>query len=204
MSQQPNVAGRVRSISARRVEIREAALTLFSERGYHGTGMEHIAAAVGLSPSSLYNHWGSKQDLLQDIMVTTMRDLLAAFDVAVREDSQSAALSAAMQAHVRYHATHHRDVRIGNREIPSLTNPTQGLVKTMRRDYARSWQELIARGVAAGEFVSVSPQLAAYALLEMGIGVSQWFRPSGPLSLDRIAREYGEMALRLVGSRQLP
>jgi AcrR family transcriptional regulator len=177
---------------------------LFSDRGYHGTGMEHIAAHVGLSPSSLYNHWKSKQELLQDIMVATMDDLLAGFDAAVSEmDSSSAALSAAMQAHVRYHATHHRDARIGNREIPSLATPARDRVKGMRHAYAKKWEAMISLGVAQGRFAAVSPQLAAYALLEMGIGVSQWYRPSGRLSLDLVAKEYGEMALRLVGSDEL-
>lgn len=132
-------------------------------------------------------------------MMTTMEDLLAGFAVAVHADSPAEKLRRAMESHVRYHATHRRDVRIGNREIPSLEEPAQGSVRQLRRDYALGWRALIERGIAGGQFVTPSAQLAAYALLEMGIGVSQWYRESWPLSLDQIARHYGEMALRQLG-----
>ena len=57
-------------------------MLLFSQRGYYGTGMEDIAAEVGLRASSLYNHVRSKQELLAAIMTETMRDLLAAYEQA--------------------------------------------------------------------------------------------------------------------------
>jgi hypothetical protein len=90
-------------------------------------------------------------------------------------------------------------VRIGNREIPSLDEPSQTQVRQLRRDYARAWQRMIEAGVDMGDFNTLSPQLAAYALLEMGIGVSQWYREDGALSLDEIAFHYADMALRQLG-----
>ena len=45
----------------RRDQIAAAALDLFDQRGYHATGMEDIAKAVGMRASSLYNHFSSKQ-----------------------------------------------------------------------------------------------------------------------------------------------
>jgi AcrR family transcriptional regulator len=191
------------SPSARREQIREAALSAFAERGYHGTGMEDIAQVVGMRASSLYNHVSSKQELLADIMIQTMRDLLDAFATATSSGAPAQRLGQAMDAHVRYHATHRRDVRIGNREIPSLEENSQATVRQMRRDYARGWQRLIDEGVALGQFETPSSQLSAYALLEMGIGVSQWYREDGPLSLDEIIAQYSEMALRQLGRRNL-
>jgi AcrR family transcriptional regulator len=190
-------------LTGRKADIREAALTLFAERGYHGTGMEDIAALVGIRASSLYNHVPSKQLLLVDIMRTTMQELLLGFDQAIAvagEDDPRAGLRLAMEAHVRYHGTHRRDARIGNREIPSLEEPHQSAIRQQRRMYARRWQGLIEAGVAAGRFSTPSPQLSTYALLEMGIGVSQWFHEDGPLGLDEIAGHYGEMALRQLGA----
>lgn len=178
-------------------------MTVFSERGYHGTGMEEIARQVGIRASSLYNHVSSKQELLADIMVQTMRDLLAAFATATAWGTPADQLGRAMQAHVRYHATHRRDVRIGNREIPSLEGEAQATVRRLRRDYARGWQRLIEQGIALGQFETPSSQLSAYALLEMGIGVSQWYREDGPLSLDDIAAHYSEMALRQLARHSL-
>jgi hypothetical protein len=100
---------------------------------------------------------------------------------------------------VRYHGAHPREAHIGNRELASLRQPEQSVVRELRRQYARGWQVLIQSGVDAGIFRTLSVQLSAYALLEMGIGVSQWYKESGPMTLDDIAFHYGEMALRQVG-----
>lgn len=185
----------------RRADIEDAALTLFAERGYHGTGMEDIARLVGIRASSLYNHVDSKQELLASIMVRTMQELLAEFATATAKGWPLSQLRAAMQAHVRYHASHRRDVRIGNREIASLEQPAQDVLRALRRDYARGWQAMIEAGVQAGQLQAPSPQLAAYALLEMGIGVSQWYREDGPLTLDEIALHYADMAQRQLERR---
>ncbi|MEV0810436.1 TetR/AcrR family transcriptional regulator [Micromonospora sp. NPDC050200] len=41
-----------------------AASQLFAEHGYHGTSMRDIAAAAGIRPASLYNHFPGKEDIL--------------------------------------------------------------------------------------------------------------------------------------------
>ncbi|HYN99390.1 MAG TPA: TetR family transcriptional regulator [Actinomycetota bacterium] len=46
-----------------RARIRDAALALFGERGFDGTGMRAIAADAGVSPALVIHHFGSKQGL---------------------------------------------------------------------------------------------------------------------------------------------
>ncbi|MCR4939677.1 MAG: TetR/AcrR family transcriptional regulator [Treponemataceae bacterium] len=48
--------------------ILEAALTLFSERGYDGTSVEQIAQAVGIKAPSLYKHFKGKEEILNAII----------------------------------------------------------------------------------------------------------------------------------------
>jgi AcrR family transcriptional regulator len=193
----------VPATTIRKSQIRDAAVVLFSERGYYGTSMEDIAAQIGMRASSLYNHVRSKQELLAGIMHDTMQELINAFDQAVASGGLTDQLRAAMEAHVHYHGTHSDEAHIGNREIASLQRPQRDEVVALRRRYARSWQALIQAGIDEGVFDSASAQLSAYALLEMGIGVSQWYREDGPLSLDEIAFQYGEMALRQVGATRV-
>ena len=52
----------------RRGEVVAAAARLFSERGYHGTSIQHLADALGLRKGSIYAHIGSKEDLLYDVV----------------------------------------------------------------------------------------------------------------------------------------
>lgn len=183
----------------RRDEIRAAAAALFAERGYYGTGMRDIAAAVGMRAPSLYNHVDSKQTLLREIMLATMATLLDEHERVLRTtDDVTERLRRSMEAHVRYHARHPLDVQVGNREIASLQEPARGEIRELRRRYAHSWQLLIERGVELGRFATASAQMSAYAMLEMGIGVALWYREDGPLSESEVAYLYGDMALKLV------
>jgi AcrR family transcriptional regulator len=186
----------------RKSDIREAALTLFAERGYHATSMDDIGRFIGVKGPSLYNHLKSKQELLVDIMVTTMIALHAQFDRVNSYGGPSERLRKAMEAHVRYHATHPRDVRIGNREIPSLEEPAHELVLRLRNEYENKWRRLIQEGIDCGDFSIPSPRVAVYAILEMGIGVAQWYRPDGSLSLEEICELYAEMASRLLSGQR--
>ena len=183
----------------RREQIKEAALSLFAERGYQGTSMEAIARRVGVRASSLYNHIDSKQELLVEIMMATMEDLIAGFQYATLNGSLVDKLRRAMEAHVYYHAQHQPEVRVGNGELLRLEEPARSAVIDLRSRYAMMWQKLIESGQQEGAFRMPSAQLATYALLEMGIGVSLWYRADGPLSLEYIASVYAEMAAHLLG-----
>lgn len=54
-------------------KILNAAILLFSERGYEGTSMKQIAQAVGLTESAIYRHFKGKEDLLAGIIALTER-----------------------------------------------------------------------------------------------------------------------------------
>ena len=48
--------------------ILEEALTLFSENGYDGTGVEQIAEKVGIKAPSLYKHFKGKEDIMNALI----------------------------------------------------------------------------------------------------------------------------------------
>ena len=54
------------------------ALTLFSEHGFDGVSVKEIAHAVGIKDSSLYNHYRSKQEIFDTILVEVAKILKAA------------------------------------------------------------------------------------------------------------------------------
>ena len=48
--------------------ILNAALKLFSERGYEGASMSDIADLLGITKAALYKHYKSKQEILDSII----------------------------------------------------------------------------------------------------------------------------------------
>ncbi len=62
-----------------RQAILNAALSLFSVKGYEGVPVKEIAKAVGIQDSSLYKHFAGKQEIFD----TLMRDMNRKFDETV-------------------------------------------------------------------------------------------------------------------------
>jgi AcrR family transcriptional regulator len=189
--------------TGRWLDVQEAALTLFSERGYHGTTMKHVAALLGVQAPSLYNHVVSKQEILQRIMTTGMRRLASYQEQALASSPKaSEQLRAMTEAHVLMHIRHRRSAMVGDREIGNLEEPTQREVRDERDAYERRFRAVIQRGVDEGSFRVDSIKLASFAIIEMATSVAVWFNPEGPLSPEDVAREYGEMASRIVGAKR--
>ena len=52
-----------------RIAIEDAAVELFMEHGYHATSMRQIAEHAGLALGGIYNHFSSKEELFEGIIV---------------------------------------------------------------------------------------------------------------------------------------
>jgi AcrR family transcriptional regulator len=100
--------------------VREAALRLFAERGYHGTALRQVADALGIRTPSLYDHMRAKQDLLRDIVEETTEQVWADYERAVDGvDDVTDRLRRAVQVYALQHATHRREALIVNRTSPA-------------------------------------------------------------------------------------
>lgn len=52
-----------------RLAIEEAAIDLFLEQGYHATSMRQIAEQAGLALGGIYNHFASKDEIFEAIII---------------------------------------------------------------------------------------------------------------------------------------
>ena len=189
-----------RSTTANRGTVLDAACLLFADRGYRATSMKDIATELGVRAPSLYNHVSSKQEILYAIMDTAMDRALAALDEALDGvDDVADQLRRATESLVLDFLRYPAEVTVCNVEVRSL-DPGFRLAIVAKRDrYAARVRRIIEHGCRTGRFRTPTPQIAAFAVLEMGNSAKSWFKPGGRYTDIYVARAYGEFALRVVG-----
>lgn len=178
----------------------QAAIENFQRLGYHGTSMRDIARDAGVTVASIYHHFPSKQDILQQIMVQVLGDAISVTRSALVRagSSPSEQLAAVMRAWVLFHTSRRSEAMIGASEIRSLEEGGRSLVVTLRDEQEKLFREVIERGVEVGEFRTDHPREASWAIITMGNTVASFFRSSGPLSSEQIADIYADLALGTV------
>lgn len=179
----------------------DAALTLFAQRGYHGTALSQLAEALGIRTPSLYNHMRSKQELLETIIGRTLDDVLADFEAVTGVDDPAQRLRNATRVYALRHATHRREALVVNRDTSSLAEAGLTAMRERRREHERAFRAVIIDGVERGVFSVGSPALASFAILEMTVSIARWFRDDGSRTAEQVADEYAEFALRIVRYR---
>ena len=182
-----------------------AAIDLFYERGYEAATLRQLAAALGVQAGSLYNYVSSKQELLYTIVRSVVEQLVAeSRRVVEASDGTLDRLRRLVEHTVIFHATHTKEVFIGNHELRSLEPANLAEVMALRDAFEHLYQEMLREGMQQGIFAPADVKVTSYALLAMCTGVSRWYRPSGRLDAACIAALYADIAVRAVTAGTAP
>jgi AcrR family transcriptional regulator len=176
--------------------IEQAAIELFSQRGYHATTMREIAAAVDIQPAAIYHWYASKEAILVHLQDTFMERLTeAVVRAADRHERPALRLAALVREHVVFHGLHARAAFVTDSEIRALTDgPRQRLI-AQRDVYQQRFAETIRDGIRDGSLRSSNARVATYAILLQCTGVALWFDPAGSLGLEEVAELHVELVL---------
>lgn len=182
-----------------RADIRRAALQLFSEVGFHGTGIRRIADAAGVSLATLYHYMSGKEDLLAEMMSETILTLLRDAELALQGVlSPSDRVRRLVAVHIRDHIEQRELCIIADTELRSLSDEHRALVVRYRDDYEALWKRTVQAGARVGDFSVTDIDVTVKALLDMCTGVVHWFRPEGRVTMDDLIGIYVDLCLAML------
>jgi AcrR family transcriptional regulator len=173
------------------------AAQVFTERGYDGTSMEHLARAAGITKSSFYHHVTGKEELLRRSLDRALDGLFGVLDAADTGPAV-ARLEHVLRAAVRVLAAEQPHVTLllrvrGNTEV-------ERAALARRREFDRRVADLVRRAAADGDLrCDIGPDLAARLLFGTVNSLIEWYTPGGRLSPDDIGDAL--VALTLDGLR---
>ncbi len=180
-----------------RDRIRVEAATLFSDRGFNGTSMADLAAAVGITKSSLYHHFSSKQALLSEIIELTVNRVTPLVrEVADLDLPAGERLGRAVALHTVEAIRDQAAVACFIEEGRYLAPDFMATHVANRDAYEQLFRGMLQEGIDSGEFAEQDAAITAKAVLGMCNSVVRWFKPGGDHSPDEIAEEIAQFAVR--------
>ncbi|MCI5080678.1 MAG: TetR/AcrR family transcriptional regulator [Saprospiraceae bacterium] len=177
--------------SLRKQEILEAAARLFRDRGYPATSMRHLAEEVQLKASSLYNHIGSKEEILKTICFDNARRFADGMtDVQANQELGAAGkIKALIRLHIQI-ATHDlTSVTAFNDEWRHLSEPHLSEFKKMRKNYENAFKDILTQGIEEGIFRSQNPTILLYSILSSFRWLYDWFKPERSIDSKQLEEE---------------
>jgi AcrR family transcriptional regulator len=184
-------------VLSRKQEIRQVAGRMFRERGYSATSMRELAKAVGIEAPSLYNHFASKEALLNDICFGMAEAFFVAFKSATEEEQDaSAALQAAMQAHLNTIASHLELSEVFFREWPRLSEPELSRFRQLRSRYEAGFRKLLREGMQSGQFQKLNDKVAVFTMLSALNAAGDILRSRSSPDADELSRQMSRLLLK--------
>lgn len=174
---------------SKRDTITKIAAALFRKKGFKGTSMRELADNIGVEASSLYNHIGSKSELLQSICFKVANDFTQHLHQV--EDSGFDAvqqLKELIRFHIHMMLESYDEVYVANHEWKQLQEPYHSNFLHQRKNYELRLTEIVQQGIQQKKFKNIHPQVAVFTILSAVRGLEFWQRHKKNISVDELEK----------------
>jgi AcrR family transcriptional regulator len=126
----------------RRERILASATSLFEENGFHGAGIDDIAAAAGVTGPAIYRHFKNKDAVLVALFDRLAERLTAILDTVAVLDGREA-LETLVRLHGRLAFEERALIVVYISEERNLPEPERRRVRRFQRAYVEAWADLL-------------------------------------------------------------
>jgi AcrR family transcriptional regulator len=167
----------------------DVALRVFAERGFDGSSMDDVARAAGIAKASIYHHISGKDELLRRGLDRALTALFAVLDEPGAADGRPIERLqyiyrrvATLALELRHELTVLVRVRVrGNSDA-------ERDAMLRRRSFDERVTAIVRAAQKAGEFdPKLDASLAVRLMFGMVNSIVEWYKPDGPLPIERIA-----------------
>ncbi|WP_075738089.1 TetR/AcrR family transcriptional regulator [Streptomyces acidiscabies] len=185
--------GSPRASSDRRAELLGIAAKLFASRGYTQTTVQDIADDAGILSGSLYHHFASKEEMLDEILRDFLGRLLERFTAIEKAEQDPRRVLDQLVQHsfAVIHETPEA-VALYQNESASLTGqPRFAYVEQWGRKIEKIWLRAITAGQESGAFRADVDARLTYRFIRDTVWCSvRWYRPRGRFRHEAVSEQY--------------
>jgi AcrR family transcriptional regulator len=179
--------------ATRREELLDLAAAMFAERGLRATTVRDIADAAGILSGSLYHHFASKEEMVDEVLRSFLDWLFARYQHIIdTEPNPLERFKGLFMASFHAIEDHHAEVVIYQDEAKRLSAHQRfSYVDELNRRQRTMWVDVLNEGIAAGYFQSDINVDLVYRFIRDTTWVSvRWYQPGGPMTAEQVGRQY--------------
>ncbi|MFN6549284.1 TetR family transcriptional regulator KstR2 [Mycolicibacterium septicum] len=179
--------------ASRRDELLDLAATMFAERGLKATTVRDIADSAGILSGSLYHHFKSKEQMVEEVLKDFLDWLFSRYqEILDQEASPLGRLTGLFMASFEAIEHRHAQVVIYQDEAKRLSSiPQFDFVDERNREQRKMWIDILQQGISDGSFRQDIDVDLVYRFIRDTTWVSvRWYQPGGPLSAEEVGRQY--------------
>ena len=183
---------------SRRDELLDLAATMFAERGLRATTVRDIADSAGILSGSLYHHFKSKEQMVEEVLRDFLDWLFARYqEIVDTEPNPLERLKGLFMTSFEAIEDRHAQVVIYQDEAKRLSAlPQFDFVDARNKEQRKLWIDLLNEGVKQGCFRPDIDVDVVYRFIRDTTWVSvRWYQPGGPLTAEEVGRQYLSIVL---------
>ena len=155
--------------------IGKSAATLFRQKGYKAASMRELAELLGVEAPSLYNHIGSKSELLRNVCFKIANDFTDHILAVESSDNPAAKkIEQLIRFHIKMMLKSFDEVYVSNHEWKHLEEPYLNNFLNQRKAYESKMVQIIKDGINKKEFRAVHPHVTVLTILSAVRGLEFW------------------------------
>jgi TetR/AcrR family transcriptional regulator, cholesterol catabolism regulator len=184
--------------ASRRDELLELAATMFAERGLRATTVRDIADSAGILSGSLYHHFASKEEMVDEVLRGFLDWLFERYQHVVdTEPNPMERFKGLFMASFDAIEHRHAQVVIYQDEAKRLSSqPRFSYVEELNKRQRRMWVDVLQQGIEEGYFRPDLDVDLVYRFIRDTTWVSvRWYLPGGPLTAEEVGHQYLSIVL---------
>jgi TetR/AcrR family transcriptional regulator, cholesterol catabolism regulator len=179
--------------ATRREELLDLAATMFAERGLRATTVRDIADAAGILSGSLYHHFSSKEEMVDEVLRSFLDWLFDRYEQIIdTESNPMERLKGLFMTSFDAIEHRHAEVVIYQDEAKRLSaQPRFSYVDELNQRQRKMWVDVLNEGIEQGYFQPDIDVDLVYRFIRDTTWVSvRWYQPGGPLTAEQVGRQY--------------
>lgn len=189
----------------RRDELLTLAATMMAERGLRATTVRDIADAAGILSGSLYHHFKSKEEMVDEVLRSFLDWLFGRYQQIIdTEPNPLERLKGLFMASFEAIEHRHAQVVIYQDEAKRLSSqPRFAYLEARNREQRKMWVDVLQQGIDEGNFRPDIDVDLVYRFIRDTTWVSvRWYQPGGGLTAEQVGAQYLSIVLGGIAATQ--